>query len=130
MEQKYKSIQTASDEKSKPLKEYIENLKINLIECQNPDGELIRLLHKYKESQTTLKSLSSEMNQKLSSIKGLESPETEEEEEEDFEKIKQDMLDALESGLRRIDAEEENAVAQLKMKYMTMRLASGDEMNI
>lgn len=120
------SIQASSDVETRPLKGYVESLKIVLVECQNPDGELTRLLQKYKESQTTLIHLSLEMNQKLGSIQILDSP-LPDKDDEQFEKIKRDNLDALESGLRKIDGEEENAVAQLKMKYMTMRLASAEE---
>lgn len=126
MVRNYKASSSDQDVKVGKLTESIKELKLIMGECQNPNGKLMMLLKKYKEVQEFLVNLTQEMQERLSNVP-VEYAMTSPEENEKLQTLKQELITSTEAALRKIDSEEEKVVAQMKMKYLAMRLPNQSE---
>lgn len=107
-----------------------------LAEIQDPAGQLAVALSAYKETTERLEALFQEKEHKLAhvhataaaaaapnSTTSARSPDGDDDDnDKELQEIKAAALVAIEEALKKIDADEEKLVAQLKIKYLTMRL--------
>lgn len=96
----------------------------------------MRLMQQYSNTQQVMARLSLEMEGKLETAKAKTKAQEDSatpvigataSRKEQFDGIRQKAVTTMETALRKIDAEEEKAASQLKIKYLAMRLPSQSE---
>lgn len=126
LSQEYEGIESGHSQQTESLQRIVRQLQDEVYTAlSSPNSQILQALTEYRSLLQHLEAVLAEKEAKLAKVKKVSQPvETvvNERDEKFVEELKANATESLETALKKIDAEEEKLVAQLKMKYLSMQI--------